>query len=472
MPGHLSIAASLLFSCLDRTNMEVTDWPVFHRETEASFPILPSDSDSSKAPDNSTRGLVKYEFDMDKIRSSYNLGDVVGVGGTIQHRRGYTFIKKWLIKLLKLPDKQVLVEKMMPVHRDPLPTSGRKHPDLHILIDGKVILVIEVLSGAKWSSTVVKLVRGLVHQLVYLRNHTSHTSVDGFYFPLNKVECVLRVTVSYDNTIMFRTTIEEIKKDEVSSVVKDVFERQKTIFSSFIGKPFRDCFSLPMSQEWIKNFFGDGSFQIASGKSVVIVDPEANKVYKHYLDVRPGFQFLQTETAHLEKIAAPVGLKHIPTSLMPLEFWSFRKYLSPLPRADLQGNTKLRVQFSITVVDAINELHGANLAHLDIRLENICFDPATNNAVLIDLDRAKHIAETYVYTTHRSIMYQPGEWNAGRVDWRQFGIMVGRIIFDLRTGEKYHQHLPKVASQFLTKLIKEGEIIIIEQSGVGAANFS
>lgn len=263
--------------------MQVAVWSKFKRESVASFPTLPSDSDSSKAPDSSTSGLLKYEFEMDKIMSSYNLGMVVHVSGIIEHRHGYALVKKWLMRILNLPEDIVMVEKMMPVHRDPLPTSGRKHPDLHILIDGKVILVLEVLSGAKWSSTVVKLVRGLVHQLVYLSNHTSHKSVEGFYFPLDKFECVLCVTVRYDeNAMLFQSTIEEISLDRVSSVVKEVFERQKTIFSNFIAKRIQDCFSLPMSQEWLKKWFGDGSFQVASGKSVVIVKPEADKVYKYY----------------------------------------------------------------------------------------------------------------------------------------------------------------------------------------------
>lgn len=57
--------------------------------------------------------------------------------------------------------------------------------------------------------TVVKLAHGLVHQFVYLRNHdASKTSIDGFYFPLNKAECVLRVTANYDeSSFQFKITI-------------------------------------------------------------------------------------------------------------------------------------------------------------------------------------------------------------------------------------------------------------------------
>lgn len=43
--------------------------------------------------------------------------------------------------------------------------------------------------------------------------------------------------------------------------------------------------------------------------------------------------------------------------------------------------------FVRSVVKAIQELHRFNTAHLDIRLENICFN-TNNEAILIDIDRS------------------------------------------------------------------------------------
>ena len=41
-----------------------------------------------------------------------------------------------------------------------------------------------------------------------------------------------------------------------------------------------------------------------------------------------------------------------------------------------------------SVIAALTELHGHNISHLDVRLENIRFDEA-KRAVFIDLDRSK-----------------------------------------------------------------------------------
>ena len=63
------------------------------------------------------------------------------------------------------------------------------------------------------------------------------------------------------------------------------------------------------------------------------------------------------------------------------------------------------VPFVKSVVKAIQELHRFNTAHLDIRLENICF----NTAILIDIDRScsktDHASHLYLRFS-RSEMYK------------------------------------------------------------------
>ena len=48
--------------------------------------------------------------------------------------------------------------------------------------------------------------------------------------------------------------------------------------------------------------------------------------------------------------------------------------------------------FAAGVVSALYELYNmGHLAHLDLRLENICFDPDSHKAILINLDRSAPI---------------------------------------------------------------------------------
>ena len=46
------------------------------------------------------------------------------------------------------------------------------------------------------------------------------------------------------------------------------------------------------------------------------------------------------------------------------------------------------LEFVSTIRDAITSLRERKIAHLDIRLENICFDVNSSKALLIDVDRS------------------------------------------------------------------------------------
>ena len=90
------------------------------------------------------------------------------------------------------------------------------------------------------------------------------------------------------------------------------------------------------------------------------------------------------------------------------------------------------------VICAIIELHSINLAHLDVRLENICFNDANDmgSAILIDLDRSKPAQDNYEGdTTYKSsCMYTvPEELQTSIVtnstmDWVQLGFMLIWIL--------------------------------------------
>jgi len=93
--------------------------------------------------------------------------------------------------------------------------------------------------------------------------------------------------------------------------------------------------------------------------------------------------------------------------------------------------------FAQSVVNAIEGLHHLGFAHMDIRLPNICFDHIDGSwqAVLIDLDNACEL--TYpceVYTD--SIMYCVQIDKIKNYDWRQFAIMLARIIES--SDDNYH----------------------------------
>ena len=79
------------------------------------------------------------------------------------------------------------------------------------------------------------------------------------------------------------------------------------------------------------------------------------------------------------------------------------------------------------VCEALEELHDVcNLAHLDVRLANIC--PTTEGVKLIDLDRSKPVAtlvDNAGLGRYTSVMYKANwAWTVAQVDWKQVGLMV------------------------------------------------
>lgn len=85
------------------------------------------------------------------------------------------------------------------------------------------------------------------------------------------------------------------------------------------------------------------------------------------------------------------------------------------------------------MVLAITELHEKfERAHLDIRLQNICFR-SDGTAMLIDLDRSCEKTERAEFLQSQwgeSVMYMAphSDWTAEKIDWRQLAIMILAIL--------------------------------------------
>ena len=116
-----------------------------------------------------------------------------------------------------------------------------------------------------------------------------------------------------------------------------------------------------------------------------------------------------------------------------------------------------------SVSDALTELHDKlNLAHLDVRLENICIDSNHERATLIDFDRSRaYNRKTTVLdanTRNCSVMYREpepssfGTWTLAQLDWRQLGIMISAIINNRK--DTYNTEEPTDEDDFIRKLVR------------------
>ena len=139
---------------------------------------------------------------------------------------------------------------------------------------------------------------------------------------------------------------------------------------------------IPLTKSFISGTFGAEARQLVSGESIVIVNVEETKVYKYplLLTNRCCLYYLQNchHTGHLA--CTQFLLPHAVLSANQA-FFCVQTFTTTHWSCESQTYA-----YYVCKICAIKELHGCNIAHLDIRLENICFD-AQERVVLIDLDR-------------------------------------------------------------------------------------
>ena len=384
----------------------------------------------------------------------------------VDHREA---IMQWLVDVAQIPAESILIDRKIEIMEGwPLLwTSEWKKPDLQIISADKCVLVqIEVDSGDK-ESTVRKLGMGLVDQLRWLRNHdTNITKCSGFYF-MGSSESghVIHVELVWRNQrLNFALQCRRLPMGSVATKVKEVMDEAQQSLESIKGQDMAG-FALPMSGDFIHAQFGAGAFQMPSGhESVLIANLHTRKVYKHCLSTcdRRRLYRLERLDRKPERSVFPESSRN---TFGFHTFFEFPLLKPPLSPEEARLHAK---QFVESVYEAISELHvDFNLAHLDVKLGNICIDDSAGRLVakLIDLDRSAPAGEPFrlsaacsLYTN--SIMYKVREradWTLGQLDWRQFGIMVFAFLNDIHDKLVYHSREPNPNSGFLKKLVDNGD---------------
>lgn len=172
--------------------------------------------------------------------------------------------------------------------------------------------------------------------------------------------------------------------------------------------------------------------------------------YTNYYALRPFAKdrllALVVSSLSLEYTALP----RLPDPNRNNRFYRFDAYKPPLRKEDFMSTTEL-LSFVRTVTRAVTELHDkGNVAHLDIRLENVCFN-TNDEAVLIDVDRScpklQDASKLFMLYSRSSMYKVPGQWTCEKLDWRQFGI----LLTDISPGSCSHY--------FINKLTDCGELL-------------
>lgn len=280
-------------------------------------------------------------------------------------------------------------------------------------------------------------------------------STTGFYFPLVSTGYVEQVTCSWnDATLRFELTVVQLEviAHVLPSIIAAMNEEKRKIKSIQTLKS--KLFTIPITDSFIKRKFGPNAFQVKSGESYVVSD--TIHIWKN--------PFKKIESERLTALNGLAGVRPS-QSIFPCGvynvigtswFYRFQLCLRPLKVAEA---LEIIVNFTSLVVLAIADLHKVGIAHLDIRLENICFK-SDGTAVLIDLDRScemTYLAKFLSSQWGNSEMYICPDkvWTAEKMDWRQLAIMILAILNGTDKAG-YHQRPADFHHRFFEDLFNEG----------------
>lgn len=143
-----------------------------------------------------------------------------------------------------------------------------------------------------------------------------------------------------------------------------------------------------------------GAIQVPSGPSILVYHDKV--LYKYICD---------SETGHKMAFVSVHGTEHKDGYLLPKcskQYGNTTKYFLqynclhfPMERDEA---LECLPDFVRSVADTITSLHTAGLAHLDIRLDNICFSILDHHAVLIDLDKYLPVTVPAIHVPYRNLM--------------------------------------------------------------------
>ena len=89
-------------------------------------------------------------------------------------------------------------------------------------------------------------------------------------------------------------------------------------------------------------------------------------------------------------------------------------------------------QYFESLITAVEFLHDYSVAHLDLRIENLCVSGTMDNfyVVIIDLDRSDVSATSarQVKSKYQASRMYNLTWTAENLDWMQVGIILERVF--------------------------------------------
>ena len=347
--------------------------------------------------------------------------------------------------------------------------SNRYKSDVAILWNCVSAVLCEI-NSSPMENTVAKLFANLIDLLRYIRHFSSSiTSWVGFTFPKDKVNdtnnYACRVEVVWKEC-KFVCNVACLKKEDIKKAVQETFAEQiKLVKRLQIPVSSTEHFLVPLSDEDLEFISGklgaiyDGTTtltQVKSKFSILLTNGNYYFKFPGNMSHQRALDYLDRKCLRMDQQQREECAKHLvfPISILdsPLPFVVF-------PAMKYQLTKDVAMQCLPDLADGIREgldkLHGLGLAHLDVRLPNVCVGD-DYEVKLIDFDRSSSSNDVKEYGGQFMYKYETKQRIVQHLDWKQFGL----LLFTLSSywGPKHQNELtkddiPQESSPFLRELI-------------------
>ena len=306
--------------------------------------------------------------------------------------------------------------------------AKKKRPDSSVLIRDFPCAILEMVSDNNIEKTSGELLAHLLDQLRLFRSYDPDKDykLKGWIVPpLTSAYPTVSITFWWDcEGYVFDTKLKYgIGRDELVTDIQSQLKEVCTYIRTTFQEPMQHKFFLPLSRRTLLTF-GDNAIQLHSGKSIVVATKE--KVHKLIVSPKVFTQYTEFLAALTIKglLSKHMCLLRKPENSLFLES---PRLMYPFEPSEV---VCCLADFAEICTVALESIHAIGVAHLDVRLDNICFQYEKGNniiAVLIDFDNSRFVKAQKFQGSGR--MFESiEEWTNANLDWRQLGIILAWIV--------------------------------------------
>ena len=309
-----------------------------------------------------------------------------------------------------------------------------------------------------YEHTIIKALLCLIDQFRFLTHccrEASDLELTGFVFPSSREsKCVTEIKLSWTNW-KYVGVEKCLEQEDVMTALREA--KTRILNYTFNSPPIDEMSYLKLSQNDLRKI-GQGVTRIPRSTTILATNgSEYFKIYPTKSNVILYLEIMQL------KSGLPLKQFLLPSAVMD-RIVTFPAL--PYPPLSIMDAKRCLRELVSGVVEALEEIHSEpyQMAHLDVLLDNICFD-GEGKPVLIDPDRIcrTNVEAQYLERQYPGcVMYKPGDfsWNVDRLDWMQLGYMIADVLED---GNSPDYHTMSVGDEilrdnFVRTLIQDGEL--------------